>query len=293
MKKRVNVLSYSLFEMKQIRNHRVWDKNKKDPMRYWYNIPSIIISNDILYPECETRFFVDPHSKSGMFSSILRSNFLKAYCVETPFTHTEPSIWRMIPLWDEDIHSVNPRDIDSIPNTSECIHTKYFIESDSMMMTMRSHENHYHEMGCDILAGLCGFKSDIPHCPLTFKSYWENKNNDIWALDQYLIINTFLRGREDYLKDNFMDCPIDHQSRECNYPCIEYPVSGVNNTKENLTDIQRYVLDINDQLTIWAGEPVDGRKQYLRKLFETDTECANEYRKKIEGSTLLSDFYLN
>ena len=66
--------------------------------------------------------------------------------IDLSFDNTsEPMMWRLIPIW-ENYDCVFLRDIDSIPNRQEYNSTKYFETKDYAIQTLRSHENHYHEI---------------------------------------------------------------------------------------------------------------------------------------------------
>ena len=73
------VLSYCLFEPIAIHPHRTWDECRLDKKRYWYNIPALLIVNEILYPNFKTRFYITPNLKNNpLFSTkpICEDNFL-------------------------------------------------------------------------------------------------------------------------------------------------------------------------------------------------------------------------
>ena len=164
--------------------------------------------------------------------------------IKIPFTKTsEPMLWRMIPIW-EDYDCVFSRDIDSIPNRNEFRSTVYFEKSNHSIQTIRSHENHYHEMGCDMLGGLSGFKSKlIQRKPKTFDDYYSSRENLPWAQDQFLMVNTFLVSQDRaYLETNFLDCPIDNQNRKSVFMHSTIPTDFQVET----TNVQEEVLSLVD-----------------------------------------------
>lgn len=285
------VLSYCLFEPIQLHSHRTWDEHRLNQKRYWFNIPALYITNKILYPEYEMTIHVNDSLRYHPLYSIISSLGITAKEIEIPFEKTsEPMLWRMIPLW-EDYDCVFTRDVDSLPNRNEFRSTVYFNSSDHALQTIRSHENHYHEMGCDMLGGLSGFKPKlIENKPNDFMSYYNAKNNLPWAQDQYLMVETFLtQQNRSFLETNFLDCPIDNQDRKSSYLHTTIPDSF----SVELTKDQREVLDLIDEYKIstWAGEPCDTRGEFLEKMLKLNNEYSKEVKNVISTKDNLKSFY--
>ena len=288
------LITYSLFQSKHTRNYRVWDDHVHELNRYWYNIPAIIVYNSVLYPDAQTKFFVDTHTINHELFSILDSDFVTIEHIEDDFYNTEPSIWRMKPLWDDEVDCFFPRDVDSVPTKMEYAYTRYFIESTNYgFMTLRSHENHHHEEGCDILAGLCGFrKSNLDQYPETYTEYFSKRNNGSWSMDQGLLLDTFLKHNSEKLKTIFLDAPIEKQSRKSFYPCAVAKQDSIQMIIDDLTEEQKYLLDLNYHICSWSGEPVDYRKKYLLEMFKLENDVSMRVKEKIEQNDNLKRFYL-
>jgi hypothetical protein len=287
----MNVLSYCLFEPIHMHPHRTWDEMRNDNQRYWFNIPALIIANKTLYPEMETRFYVDENITKSPIFSVLDNDLVSVEVVDRPYTSTsEPMLWRMKPIWDE-VDCCFTRDVDSLPNTQEAQCTLFFSESNHAVQTIRSHENHYHEQGCDMLGGLSGFKpKKIPSIPKTFDEYYNSKNDLPWAQDQYLMVNTFLFSQEkSFLQENFLDCPINNQDRKAFVPCVEIKNDDMESIVFN--DKQRKVLSLTDSLCGWAGKPCDARAERLRAFLELNNEHSSEVKSLIMNDDKLMEFY--
>ncbi len=287
------ILSYCLFEPITMHLHRTWDKNRMEMNRYWYNIPALLIANEILYPNFDTRFYISPSVKNNPLFPILKDTGVQVEEVELEFERTsEPMLWRMMPLWD-DVSCFFTRDVDSIPNREEAQCTLYFKNSDHHIQTIRSHENHYHEQGCDMLGGLSGFKPKlIKKKPQNFTSYYKSKNDMPWAQDQYLMVNTFIYSQEDkYINKRFLDCPINNQSRSAKFSCSE-----INEKQKNTISFsqkQEEVLEIieRNNISTWAGEPCDTRGNILKQFLSLDTKMGRKINKLFKSDDSIANFY--
>ena len=287
------IISYCLFEPLVMHSHRTWDANRMDPERYWYNLPSLLIMNDILYPDFQTTFYVSHSIQYHPLFEVLRHSGVNIEIIDKEFQKTsEPMLWRMFPYWDG-VDCFFTRDIDSLPNRDEVRCTLQFIENDEYhIQTIRSNENHYHEQGCDMLGGLSGFKpKHIPNVPLSFNEYYENRSDLPWAQDQFLMSNTFIYLQDkDYLQQHFFDCPINDQSRPPAFPC---------RTIQNLDSIelneqQEQVLSMVEEskLSTWAGEPCDARGGFTRKMLDMDSDVARNLKELFNNNPKLSEMYL-
>lgn len=267
----MKILSYSLFSMNRNFNHiRSWDSHKTTPNRYWVNIPSIILVNNILYPDYKTKFYISSNITQNELYPLLQElhnnsdyNFILEKW-DLSFGGREPSVWRMCPVWDKTNTVVFTRDIDSLPNYSEYKCCKHFENSSCNIMSIRSHCGGHGPTGNAVrmLAGLSGFKpSNINFLPEKFDEYYHNSMSfGDWGLDQGVMIHYFLeKNSEEYLKTNFMDCAINCQTENSIWPCVGVNENILNSIKFDLSPEQIKVLDIISPLTDWAGKPIDSR----------------------------------
>ena len=287
------VLSYCLFEPLHMHPHRTWDANRFEEERYWYNIPSLVIANSILYPKFKNRFYLSDGMQNHPVFPLLQY-ITDVHLIKKSYTNTsEPMLWRMMPLWDPTVDCFFTRDVDSVPNRQEAQSTLYFHESNFFIQTIRSHENHYHEQGCDMLGGLSGFKpKHIPNLPTSFDEYYTRRMNIPWAQDQYLMVETFINSvGTEFTGEYFLDCPIDKQNRSAVFNCVEVDKKHLNNIKFN--DEQNKLLDIIEKYSIstWAGEPCDARGDILREFMDLDNTMSRKIKKYFSDNEDIANFY--
>ena len=152
------IFSYSLFEPKFFTPHRIWDKWNDSKVRYWFNIPTILLLNKKLYPDYEVVFYLSPNIWDSPLSKIFSFfNNVRCETIDRDYELTECAIWRMMPLWEMGVTHLYPRDVDSLTNELEYKFIKKFESSQQTVGTIRSHENH-HGIACRMLAGLSSFK---------------------------------------------------------------------------------------------------------------------------------------
>tara|TARA_R110001583_G_scaffold36124_28_gene119170 strand:+ start:1787 stop:2683 length:897 start_codon:yes stop_codon:yes gene_type:complete len=286
-------LSYCLFEPITVHPHRTWDEDRLDKKRYWYNIPALYITNKILYPDYDMVFYVTENLKYHPLYSILNELEITIKEVNIPFDKTsEPMLWRLMSLW-ENYDCVFTRDVDSIPNRNEFLCTEFFKNSEFAIQTIRSHENHYHNMGCDMLGGLSGFKPQkIEKLPSSFEEYYSMRSSLPWAQDQLLMVNVFVNEQSrTFLEKNFLDCPIDNQNRKAVFLHTRITEEKMNSV--TVTEDQENVLRLIEELklTDWAGEPSSVLGENLNRFLELDNEHSSSVKKLLDKNRVLKEFY--
>ena len=281
------ILSYSLFEPKVLPSHRTHDKWLNNHDRYWYNIPALVAINKILYPDYEMRLYLSKNvwqnPKSKIFETLEKIGNLKIHTIEMDYSGTEPSVWRMIPLWELDTDILHCRDIDSIPTEKEHKYSLYFEESSNTVGTMRTHQNH-HGIKCRMLAGLCSYKpNEIPAAIKfpNFQMYYAFKHGN-YGCDQDLMIDIFTKN-EQFTKDNFLDYHGYFQKNKQPFAChtVSDPQLDKIQTKKNQKDLLQFLKE--KELDNWAGEPVDCRGEVTRKVLS--------FFEKIKFDNDLKTFY--
>ena len=234
-----NLLSYSLFEPKILPLHRTHDRWLRNKDRYWYNIPALVVINKILHPDYKMRIYISENvwdnPKSKIFNSLEAIGNLEIKTIKIDYKNTEPSVWRMMPLWDFDVDVVHCRDIDSVPTEIEYKFTKYFEQSNSNVGTMRTHQNH-HGIKCRMLAGLSSYKPQ--KIPINikfpnFQMYYASKHSE-YGCDQDLMIKVFTKN-EQFTKNNFLDYHGYFQDNVQTFPC------------NRVTDDQLSTINISDE----------------------------------------------
>lgn len=292
----MKVISYSLFKTKNInqRIHRDWDKYRLEEDRYWYNIPALYIINSIIYKDFEMRLYVSENiTTHPMFSLLLELNKqdnFKMIRVKTDYNNTEPTMWRMIPFW-QDVDILLCRDIDSLPTIKEVKATMTFIDSDYLIHTMRTHRQH-NSFATRVLAGLCAFKpKEIINKKLidsninNFVDYYKRSGNN-WGCDQNTLIDIFYSKIEDKMK-YFLDSPITTDIHKVNR---HNDVGFVDFEKYELESID--ILEEIDKHTEWSGEPIKFIGDKLKTILEFDYPVCKVVSDILNNDEMLKKTYL-
>jgi len=284
------IISYSLFEPILMPHHRTWDKSMNNPKRYWFNLPSLFLTNRILFPEHILRLYVSQNVWSNELSSILKilknNEILDIHTINLDYKLTEPAVWRMMPLWSMDVAVMHSRDVDSFPTIDELKYIDFFEKSNFLVGTIRSQKNHW-GYACRMLAGLSSFKTSIPQIVKgpSFNSYYSKKHGK-YGCDQDLIADTFTSNR-DFVANHFLDCKVNEQKNENSFPCAvfeptKYEFDLATQQAEVLEQIDKH---LNPQ---WLGQPCDARGPYTKFIFSK----FEKIMKEIQGINILREFYL-
>lgn len=288
---KMNIISYSFFEPKQIYNDRFWDKfNNKD--RYWYNIPAMVLLNKLIYPDFDITIHISSNVKENPLFEILAKlesiGIVNLVEIDREYSGTEPTLWRYKPLLDKSCDILLCRDIDSLPTNDEIRSTIFFINSEYKVSTIRSHTNHT-TPSTIILAGLCGFRPKSINLPIKFEELINMKGN--WGLDQSFLINSFIKDQE-WTSVNFLDSKLSSVSHKVRNPLIRCTSFDESYYRENVKlEIDDKILKLLDKSTSWSGEPIDFRKGKLEELIDMKVEFGY-MRDIINSNDKLKSFYL-
>ena len=289
------IISYSFFTPKNLYQHRSWDKyNKWD--RYWYNIPALMVTNKILYPEFDINIQLSSDIKESTHFPILeklRDNFdINLIFNDTPYSNTEPTVWRFKPLFDKSNDIVLCRDIDSLPTKNEYLATRHFIDSEAAVHTMRTHTNHTSSVTI-ILAGLCGFRPDRLPINIDYVSYYKQVSSQGWGVDQNSLIDMFAKNPL-WTSTNFLDSRLsskEHSVRKPLIKCISHDENFyIDNVKFD-TKLNE-LLNLIDIYTSWSGEPTDIRKDKLANLLKLDYPEIKVLNEILNSDLKIKEFYL-
>jgi hypothetical protein len=280
------VISYSLFDQFEDKfNRNGHDPFDKKPYRYWLNLPSILIVNNIVFPNSITRIYIPKLLQNNKYYSLLEEfkkelDFFELEIIDKPYKKTEPSIWRVEALWDKKANFVFCRDLDSLMIKKEAHAMQYFINSKYMINNIRSARQHNGE-GTSIMAGLCGFNIPKLHrelpMPENFEKYLEfykktTKPNE-WGCDQETLINFFLRYRSNRVANMVLDTYIQPRKRSKNiygvkpnkyYQSTSIAENTYNNIK--LSVEAEKILTVSDSFSNWAGEPINASGNNFKKI---------------------------
>lgn len=284
----MNVISYCLFETKNIsqRTHRDWDIYKMEIDRYWYNIPSVYIANNLIYPDFTMKMYIssnlENHPLYPLLNELSKQNNFMLYKSKANYNNTEPTMWRMIPYWDKDTDILLCRDIDSLPTMNEVAITRQFMESQYLIHTMRTHKHHTNH-NTSILAGLCGFKPKQLSDIISVKSFQEyfGFSNGRWGCDQDTLIEIFYDriDKEKYFLDSPISTNIHNVPKKSGVGYLD-----IDTLKIKDDEFIKYI----DSLTVWSGEPIDSRGEKLKELMKYDNGVINNIFDKYEK---IREFY--
>jgi len=284
------LLTYCFFKPLVLPQNRTWDKDWNKEDRYYYNIPAVVLTNKIIYPDYDTILYVTPNIFENPLSQIFdifKDNFIQIIEIDLQYSMTEPMVLRMLPLW-EDVEIFHTRDMDSVPTETEYQYLRCFEHSECTIGTIRTHPNHYGR-GCRMLGGLSSFKPNKIPANIkgpSFNEYFKHGHYQ-YGCDQDLLISYFTTTPE-YTKNYFYDCMAYQQHNYQDFPC---KVCSPQDLKSiDIESDQKLLFDTlkEEGLDSWAGEPIDARGPYTEILLSK----FNKEREAIEANNLLSKFYL-
>lgn len=211
-----NILSYVLY-------------GRKD--RYWAPVPMTLIVNSLIFSDFKMRFHIPPSILDHPFFSIIKraskkTEFITYQIIDTPYKRTQPTLWRMMPLWDKKVKYMFCRDMDTIPMKDEVRSMRMFIKradsSKYMIHGIRSYKLHT----TFLMAGLSGFHCErLRNEGVLLGSFEEYMNfakkynrqcpNWAWGCDQEALKNFFFirNRRAKQLMRSTLDTPLDTAPR--------------------------------------------------------------------------------
>lgn len=280
------VISYALFDQLEKKFDRSGhDPLDKHPYRYWLNLPSIMIVNNSLFKDSIIRLYIPKLLETNKYYKLLElfdeniENF-ELVKIDKQYIQTEPAIWRIMALWDNDIDFCFCRDIDSIVTRKEAQSMIYFMKSGLMIHNIRSTKQHNNE-GTSIMAGLNGFnvKKTKPGLPLPesfdkYMSFYEDTTKKgVWGCDQEALLNFFIRHRTARITKQVLDTYIQPKRNTPRFGRVDKNkyydmVSLDENVYNNISfspETER-LLSISDSTTCWAGEPINASGRTLLSL---------------------------
>lgn len=295
------IISYCIFTPKKGNEEfRYWDAHNSNE-RYWYNIPALMAVNTLIYPHAKIKIHLSKdireHPRFDLLKAISEA-FENIELVFLPYeySNTEPTLWRVKPVFDKEADVILCRDIDSLPNEDEIRATYYFLQHDSYLIhTLRTHENHIRK-DTVILAGLSGFRPREINIlnEITFDKYYEKNKSTSWGLDQTSLVNFFTQD-EDWTSNYFLDSPITTKYHNVGANLIKCVSLDQLHYKSNvdITDINPHIIDILNKETKWAGEPINLRGKKLKDFFELEELPIKKMKRIIESSSnTILEFYL-
>jgi hypothetical protein len=293
-------ISYSLFTKNGSNGmHRWWDAHEHEQDRYWYNVPFIPIVNDLFYPGYVTRVHIDADTRNHplypMLEKLSARGIVELIECAYRFQNTEPTLWRLQPIWNEDYDVVLCRDIDSLPNTREAQATLAFVASSFLIQSMRTHFLH-RGANARMLAGLCGFRSGIrAYLSGTFDDYYRMARAS-WGTDQETLNSYFVdRLGPDFVKTKLLDTCVDVFPGQMQEVIPGHDAGRLAQRVYDEVDVSHVPEEVRrclDALTTWPGQPVTARGDAARLLLGQGTDTARAVRDCLRRDPAARRFYL-
>ena len=308
------IISYSLFKQTGPK----FDRNSHDPLdnkqdRYWLNIPFILLANKYIFKDITTKLYLSSNLKNHRLFPLLAKaaqnlDSFELAIVNRPVVGTEPTLWRMMPLWEKDIEFCFCRDLDSVVTAYEAKIMSYFMGTSFLINNIRTLAFHNGE-GTSLMAGLSGYnvtrlKEELP-LPKGFDNYMrfykKSINKSTWGCDQETLINFFIRHRPERIRRKILDIyvqpspSVKQELKGTVNPNKHYNVvsSDINIVKNNkLIGTNNKIIQFIDSQSTWAGGPINASGAPLRQLinFINDDYC-NKMKDIITSNKTLLNFY--
>jgi len=235
-----------------------------EQLKFWNAIPYILLMNSEVYPDFEMKFLVEKSCQDMEQFKFLkdaseRFNSIYIKIIDESSTGLKLTLWRMKPLWDDDIDYLFCRDIDYAVNILAKKSVEYFLsQSACIIHGMRSYKLH----SIPLMAGMCGFevksvRKKILTLAKTFEEYVNFGKKNVssckdwkWGCDQALL-KAFFGNVGMY--SSVLDCPqydaplklLGFNGRLCsvnNYSSIDLPNCNME------------ILKLSDSFTKFTGK---------------------------------------
>lgn len=271
--------------------------------RYWYTLLTSVVANLELYKGYSVRLYiasdVRSHPVSGILDELSDKIALQVFEIPGPYTATEPSMWRLRPLW-EPVDSLLCRDVDSVPTTEEVQAVRLWETTQYPVHSIRS----FHLHDTLLMAGLCGFRpqampfiaQQVPTFDRYVELYKQHSSqcpNFVWGCDQEALRMMF-SGMRPYI----FDCPIGNcgpHNEELGIP-----------TAPKETTFSVSVADLNPKLLAicndvmaekwgdfkgFAGRPIGDTRKQLQEILKLDLPTCGPVREILEKNADYRNFY--
>jgi hypothetical protein len=298
MPSRPRYISYCLFTKRHVAWHRSWDPHERENDRYWFNVPLIPIVNDLYYPGYVTRVHVDSgmrnHPLFPMLKRLGDRGVVEVIECDYPFQNTEPTLWRLQPIWSDDYDVVLCRDIDSLPNTREAQATIAFAASPFLIQSMRTHFEH-NILGLRMLAGLCAFRSGIKaYLSGTFEDYYRMAHGN-WGTDQDALMSYFIdRLGPEFVKQHFLDTCVHAFPGRMQEFMPGHDAGKLAQEVYDEVDLSHVPEEVRrclDALTSWPGQPVKPSNETAHLILGQRTDAAHAVRDCLRTDAAAREFY--
>jgi len=275
--------------------------------RYWVPIPIVLIANSIIFKKFVNRIHVPQSIINFPLFKFLqkiakRTDKLEIEVIQKQVKITQPTLWRMRPLWDKDVKVVFCRDLDAIPIRREIVAMRLFLRCKNLYIHgVRSFREH----NTPLLAGMCGFRAhklrERQFIPKTFQDYvrFAKKNNVeyrswIWGCDQEVLKIYFYRKhrKAEYMMRKTLDSPLgDAPEKLYWYSPTKLPQELYQ--RIDISDIDPRILEVGREVHKFAGSPVLGRTflNYMKTILDIKCHMSKIIRKIFNANLSIREYY--
>lgn len=258
--------------------------------KFWNGIPLTLLINSDVYPDFEMKFFVDECSLNAPYFGLLERvskqfPLVHIEIIDEPSKSLKLTIWRMKPLWEDDIDYLFCRDMDYAVNVLARRAVEYFLSQSSYIIHgMRSYCLH----STPIMAGMCGFevKSVLERVSSLAKTFGEYLNfgetkveyckDWRWGCDQALLRDFFRTAK---LYSSVLDCsqydaPLVINDFDGKH-CPEAVYSSI-----ELSNCNMEVLNLSNSFTKYTGKTFACCHTHINAIAEL---CKSEMSKFVRS----------
>lgn len=271
--------------------------------RYWASIPFILIANDLIYSDYISRFYISKDATENKLFKLFEEIILQTKKVEIEvindkYIGTEPTMWRMKPLWDKSVELFICRDIDAVPRSDERRATLLFEQSPYAIHGIRSYWTH----STRLMAGLCGFKTaKVRRAISSYKNYEMYKmfgkkyvrdycTEYQWGCDQHILQRFFFMGRHgQFLLRQTLDTLVGSAGIIPWFRAVRLPTEKYANI--SLDHINTEILQLCDSLVAYVGLPLTVENRHLRQALKIDCEMSNILKKIFADNKEIAEHY--
>ena len=269
----MNVLSYVIFGK----------PNPEAKDSFWDSIPFLIIVNSLLMEGFVMRFHLHPEVCDTPQAEKLRQMPVEIVVVNRPYKGTQPTAWRMMPLWDDKVDYLFCRDLDAVPTSNEIRAVRFFMRTGHIIHGIRS----YHLHTTPLLAGLCGFNCRVLRneffFPPSYNDYEAVGNNNtecpdwVWGCDQEILRRFFFGTGRKYLERHTVDTPLRTAPPTLSgYNPLQFPVEEYE--KVDISDLNQTALRVCDNKAHFEGEALHADVDMLNTVLNIDCPMAKKVR---------------
>lgn len=275
--------------------------------RYWYTLLTAIVSNLELYRGFSIRMYISAdvrsHPISGILDDLAAKLPFQVFEIDGAYTATEPSMWRLRPLWD---FSPDPdfiflcRDVDSVPTTEELQAVRLWQSTSYPIHSIRS----FHLHDTLLMAGLCGFRpgamrfaveqvTSFDHYVELYRQHASQCPNFVWGCDQ-----EGLRMMFSNMRPYIFDCPIGNcgpHSEALGIPTAPKETTFSIRLDDTNSDLRRICDDTMSvpwgEFKGFAGRPIGDTRAQLQEILKLDLPTCAAVREILAANVDYANFY--